>query len=522
MLKLLWRALHLTNITLHFRLYHFAPYGKSFALMHLLFPWTLWPKKIKTGPDSCCQAFQQMGPLFVKIGQLCATRADLFQPQWIEAFSRLQDQMPPLPNDTFKKTFSNSFSQSVINRLSIDWEQPLACASLAQVYRATLDGTTPVVLKMRKNGVKESLEADLFLISWLLPVINFFTPKRLNMNGLFHQLKRTVEIEQDFRYEAVHADKFRRVSELSMRVPKIYQEFITEDILVMESFEKEQKLSAFLQNTQTEAVLAKPIARQLLKIVTQSLFREGFFHADLHPGNIFISRANSQLLLIDFGQVGGLSQSEHFYLCQLVAALLERDFQTIATLFSEANWAPRVGFDKQRFETDLEVALQPFLEASLEQVNIANLVTALIKISRRHQLQIQPGFLLAQKTILMAEGLARQLDPEIVPLEVFHEEILSSINHRYGVRAFPKHWKQQRWRLARLLLGLSSIDKEDGGHRAAHVQSLLVVIGLSLGWMIFITLSASYTEKTLSVKAFLVVWHMMILMLLIATYRRER
>lgn len=502
MIRFIIRVFQIVHLFLQYRLYRWLPYGMICVPLHLIFPWTLWPLNQKTAPKRCCAALQKMGPLFVKVGQLCSTRADIFTPQWLNAFAQLQDQVPIQPSAPFEALFINVLPESLRQRLDVQWQKPLAAASLAQVYPATLDRQTAVVLKMRRPQLIAQIESDLRALGFLIPILSAITPARLRLKELYAQLRITLLHESDFRYESLHASKLRSKTQPWAHCPEFYEEFTRPEILLSQALSHGDRLQIFLESGGMSQ--RQKAARDLLRLVTYTLFRDGFFHADLHPGNIFLHAPTGRLSLIDFGQVGELTEADHFYLCQQIAALLRKDFRSIALLFEEAGWAPSHGFDKSSFQKDLELIIQPLWDAALDSIDISQVLAQLITLSRRYQLRLQPGFLLAQKVIMMAEGLARQLDPSIVPLEIFQKDILLAIKERYGPMSWQSHAQQQRWRFERWALGI----KPSVPPQAQREGSLIVaLLWVSLGWALFLLLSQYMPDSSMSPIMFLVFWH---------------
>jgi ubiquinone biosynthesis protein len=447
-----------------------------------------------------------MGPLFIKIGQLCSTRADLFDKEWIAAFSVLQNNMPLEPSAAFEMIVNTQFSDAQKNRLHVDWSHPIATASLAQVYPAYLDNTTAVVVKIIKPGIKKKIKQDFIILSLLIKLIDCIAPKRLHLKEAMRHMMQVILREVDLRYEALHSKKLYQSTEPWARCAQVYQDFVSPDIIVMTSFIDEITFDTLLHDDDRDKQLSQKIARDLLCLLTDTILRDGFFHADLHPGNMFIAKADKKLLLIDFGQVAQLSQEEHFYLCQQIFALLRRDFETMTTLFVEAGWIKNECFDKQGFERDLELLLQPLLETPLKNISIEIVIKEVIALARRYHINLHPGFLFAQKVVLMAEGLARQIDPSIVPLEVFEEHIFKAIKARYGIRAIPQHVTQQRWRLTQFLLGFSSkVSKTEEDSIPA------LIIYLSFGWAVFwIFIQYSFFSPIITFLLFFL-WHMIVM-----------
>lgn len=519
MFEKFWRFIQLFEMVMRLRLYAFIPYGFVLIPCHLIFPWTLFSLGRKTTPEAVCAALKKLGPLFIKIGQLCSTRRDLFSAKWLTAFSQLQDSLPMEEPRFFQEVFQEALEVSLQQRIEVAWDRPLACASLAQVFPARLDRQKDIVVKILKPGIEIAIKRDLSLLQFFANIIAVVAPKRLALSSLVSQLSRTLALEIDFRYEQAHAYKIGATLTGATHIPFFYEEFTRKNILVMASFASYQKLQQLLDAPQSYPEQSRKVARNLLRFVISSIFRDGFFHADLHPGNIFICPQRADIVLIDFGQVGELPKREHFYLCQLVAALLEHDFNTIAEIFEQARWVPAKGFDRQRFERDLMVVFQPLIKAPLDAINISDTLAQLIQISRQHQLQIQSEFLLAQKVILMAEGIARQLDPALIPLKMFRADIAQAIKQRYGLRALPQHWKQQRWRLARFFLGIEEAPQENKVLFLGGAAMLNMIILISLGWALFLCYQP---PAVIQAERAFILWHVLLFIGVINLWRKER
>ena len=362
-------------------------------------------------------AMEELGPVFIKFGQLLSTRRDLLPDDAIEELVKLQDQVPPF-DETQSVAIIERELKKPVGELFASFEQtPLASASVAQVHCAKLHSGEEVVIKVIRPGIKAIVQRDMALLrtfaSWL--------QKAITETGRFHPVQvvddynHIIMGELDLGQEAANAAQFRRNAESSdlLYVPEIHWKYCTSEVMVMERVYG-------VPISDIEAIKAAGIDLQTMaevgvEIFFTQVFRDNFFHADMHPGNVLVSLKNPeqpQYLSLDCAIAGSLSRQERFLLARQLMALLDKDYEQIALLLVEAGWVPK-HTAIQAFANALRTVLEPVLEKPLNDIEFGPILVRLFQTARRFEMQALPQFVLLEKTLIHVEGLGRQLYPEL-------------------------------------------------------------------------------------------------------------
>jgi len=362
-------------------------------------------------------AMEELGPIYVKFGQLLSTRRDFLNPELAEELKSLQDNVPPFATPTIEQLVEESLEMKVSDAFAQLDSVPLASASIAQVHKATLINGDEVVVKVRRPGIENIVSADIKLLKWLARLIETRTSlgKRLHPMEVVADYEKIIFDELNLRAEGANTTHLKRNFEDSsaLYVPRVYWDFTRSNMLVMERIHG-------IPVTDVPSLLAngtnmKKLAETGVNIFFTQVFEHNFFHADMHPGNIFVSRKhpeNPKYIAIDCAIIGSLSDADQEYLARNLLAIFKRDYRRVAELHVECGWVPphtRVG----EFETAIRSVCEPIFEKPLKDISFAHVLVELFRTAGRFDMEVQPSLVLLQKTLLNIEGLGRQLYPEL-------------------------------------------------------------------------------------------------------------
>jgi ubiquinone biosynthesis protein len=355
-------------------------------------------------------AFQELGPTFVKLGQVLATRVDLFPPAWIAEFEKLHSDVPPVPFEDVLPELTAALGRSPFD-VFVDLETTAhGSASIAQVHRARLRDGTPVVLKIRRPGVRPRVEADLRLLGHLAELIEAELPetRRYQPTAVAAQFARSLERELDFTVEAANVERFGKhfADDPFIVIPKVYPQWTSESLLV-------QQHIVGIQGTDLAAVDAAGLDRRVIatrgaEALLHMILVDGFFHADPHPGNVFFLPDN-RIVMIDFGMVGRLAPRRRQEVVDLLAGLAQMDEQPMLDVLTD--WAGDAYVDEQRLASDVNDLVFEYENVPLGSIRIGALIRRFAAIVRDHSIVLPPDLTLMFKALITMEGLGRQYDP---------------------------------------------------------------------------------------------------------------
>lgn len=363
------------------------------------------------------EALERLGPIFVKFGQVLSTRRDLLPTEVADELARLQDRVPPFPADQAVRTIEASFGRP-LQALFADFDrEPVASASIAQVHFATLRDGREVAVKVLRPGMLKVIEEDLGLLRILAAWVERLWPdgKRLKPREVVAEFDKYLHDELDLVREAANATQLRRNMEgLNLViVPEMVWDLCAEQVIVMERM-RGIPISQ-VQRLREAGVDIRKLARDGVTIFFTQVFRDGFFHADMHPGNIQVSvdpASFGRYIALDFGIIGTLTEFDKEYLAQNFIAFFRRDYKRVAELHLESGWVPpdtRV----DELEGAIRACCEPHFDKPLKDISLGQVLMRLFQTSRRFNVEIQPQLVLLQKTLLNVEGLGRQLDPDL-------------------------------------------------------------------------------------------------------------
>ena len=436
-------------------------------------------------------ALIELGSIFVKFGQMLSTRRDLLPDDIADELTLLQDKVPPFANakaivaKAYKRPFQEIFS-------SFD-ETALASASIAQVHAACLLNGEEVVVKVLRPQVEKIIKRDIGLLYQFARLAERYSviAQHLHAIDLVSEFENTTLSELDLTQEAANASALKRnfVDSPLLHVPEIYWDYATPRVIVMEYIRGVP--IGDVEQLKALGVDMKVLAERGVEIFFTQVFRDCFFHADMHPGNIFVNvedRKKPVYMAVDFGIMGALSPTDQHYLASNMLAFFKRDYRKVALLHLESGWVPaetRV----EDFEAAVRGVCEPIFERPLKDISFGKLLLRLFQVGRRFHMEIQPQLLLLQKTLFHIEGLGRQLYPELDLWQTAHPFLEKWMHKQIGVRANLRRLKETLPLWGAILPELPStlqktlklIQEEKNGRETEEATSLIRRIALRRG-----------------------------------------
>lgn len=359
------------------------------------------------------QALEDLGPIFVKFGQILSTRRDLLPDDLAEELAKLQDRVPPFPGQQAIKIIEKTYNQSINEIFSEFDETPLASASIAQVHTATLHDGSKVVVKVLRPNIEKIIRRDLGLLYYIAGLAEKYWEdgKRLRPLEVVDEFEKVIFDELDLVREAANATQLHRNFEQSqmLYVPEIYWPYAKRNVIVMERIYGTP--IGEVEKLRSMGIDMKRLAEQGVEIFYTQVFSHNFFHADMHPGNIFVSD-EGQYIAVDFGIIGTLTPDDQRYLAENLLAFFNRDYRRVAELHLQSGWVPsdtRV----DEFESAIRAVCEPNFNRPLKEISFGQVLLRLFQTARRFNMEVQPQLVLLQKTLLNIEGLGRQLYPDL-------------------------------------------------------------------------------------------------------------
>ena len=389
---------------------------------------------------------EELGPIYVKVGQMVSTRRDLLPDDIAAELAKLQDRVPPFSGKKAKKIIETALHCKIEAAFSAFDATALASASIAQVHAARLLSGESVVIKVLRPNIKKMIDRDIDLLMTFASVAEryWFRARHFKPKQMVEEIAQTLYDELDLLREGANASQLKRNFADSdiLHVPKIYWDFSRENILVMERIHGIPIHE--LDRLRDAGVDMRKLAERGIEIFFTQVFRDSFFHADLHPGNIFVSAQdpkNPTYLIVDFGIVGSLNRNDQRYLAENMIAFFNRDYQRVAELHIACGWLPpdtRI----DQFEGAIRSVSEPIFERPLRDVSFGQLLLRLFQVARRFHINIQPQLILLQKTLLSIEGLSRHLAPELDIWQTAGPQIQKWLGKQVGPRAFLRRIRE--------------------------------------------------------------------------------
>ncbi|MFT6092742.1 MAG: ubiquinone biosynthesis protein [Pseudohongiellaceae bacterium] len=421
-MSFVFRLVSILNIVAKYRLNDFLrgkPGGTALKLLLLPFS-TLWlfsKLRFESKEMRLKLALEELGPIYIKLGQLLSTRRDFLEPLLADELASLQDNVPPFkipPIESIILETLNLDSAAVFSQLD---SEPFAAASVAQVYSATLLSGEDVVIKVVRPGIEKLVKSDIKLLKWLARLIENRTEigKRLRPIEIINDYELVILEELNLQSEAANTSELKRnfKDSTELYVPKIYWDYVSRGTMVMEKIDGIPVTDIPL--LKAHKINLQKLAETGVNIFFTQVFEHNFFHADMHPGNIFVAKhspENPQYIAIDCAIIGSLTDSDQDYLAKNLLAMLKRDYRRVAQLHVASGWVPS-DTKVHEFESAIRSVCEPIFEKPLKEISFANLLLELFRTAGKFNMEVQPSLVLLQKTLLNIEGLGRQLYPDL-------------------------------------------------------------------------------------------------------------
>ena len=391
---------------------------RPFRFLVYLSPWTWFQRSIGvTRGERLRLALEELGPIFVKFGQALSTRRDLLPADIADELAKLQDRVPPFDGAIAVASIEKAFGRQIGEIFGSFDPKPLAAASIAQVHVATLKNGGEVVVKILRPGMREIIDLDLEVLDYLAELAQEYweDSRRLRPIELVREYRKTILDELDLLREAGNAAQLKRnfAGSPLLYVPEVHWDYCRVNIMVMERIHG--VIVNDLEELRARGANIPKLAENGVEIFFTQVFRDNFFHADMHPGNIFVQTddpQNPRYAAVDFGIVGTLQARDQHYLAENFMAFFDRNYHRIAALHVESGWVPR-GTRVDELESAVRTVCEPIFNKPLKEISFAQVLLRLFETARRFDMQVQPQLILLQKTLFNIEGLGRQLYPEL-------------------------------------------------------------------------------------------------------------
>ena len=374
-------------------------------------------KEFQVG-ESVRLVLEDLGPFFIKLGQILSTRRDVIPDHIAFELGKLQDSVPPFSGNVAKNIIEESFGKKLNEVFDSFDMKPIASASIAQVHIARLVTGEEVVVKVVRPDIRPVIEKDVDLMYFLARIMEKYWPpaKSLRPTLIVEELEKTIIDELDMLREAANAAQLARncSDQSNLIIPRVFWRFTNDSVLVAERI----KGITITDITRLEKAGISPskLAIEAIEILFTQVFRDHFFHADMHPGNIFVvpgqNNEKDKIALVDFGIMGSLNEFDQRYLAENCAAFFERDYRRVAELHVESGWVPE-STRVDEFEFAIRSVCEPILDRPASEISIGNVLLRLFQTAQRFDMEVLPQMLLLQKTLVSVEGIGRQLDPNL-------------------------------------------------------------------------------------------------------------
>lgn len=440
----LLRVIQILTVAIRFGLDEFAfSHSRVRWARRVIRPALFWRNLSSPRGVRLRRALEDLGPIFVKFGQVLSTRRDLLPADIADELALLQDRVAPFSSDLVRTILERVYGAPVGAVFSEFSPECVASASVAQVHFARLPDGREVAVKILRPGIDKTIAKDLSVLKLAAAAIERLSSegRRYKLSAVIDEFERHLKDELDLMVEAANASQLRRNfagSELLL-VPEMYWDYCTSEVMVM------QRMSGapigHIETLKAQHIDIRKLARNGVEIFFTQVFRDGYFHADMHPGNILVN-ANAQYIALDFGIMGTLSEVDKNYLAQNFLAFLRRDYRRVAEAHVEAGWAPA---DTRilEFETAIRAVSEPIFDRPIREISFARLLLRLFQVSREFSIVIQPQLTLLQKTLLNIEGLGRQLDPDLDIWATARPYLERWMSEQVGWRGILRHVRDE-------------------------------------------------------------------------------
>ena len=440
----LFRLIKIQYVALQFGLDEFAlSHSRLRFLRVFVRNLIFWRKLDKPRGERLRLALEALGPIFVKFGQMLSTRRDLLPQDIADELAKLQDQVPPFSSDLALAILEKVYGRKIHEVFFKFNLTPEASASVAQVHFAVLHDGTEVAVKILRPNLAPIIMHDIALLdtgAWFAEAV-WSDGKRLKLRQVVSEFARHLDDELDLMREAANCSQLRRnfLDSPLLLVPEVYWDYCHSNVMVMERV-KGIPIS-HVATLEEQGIDIPQLARVGVEIFFTQVFRDGYFHADMHPGNIFVGQ-DGRYIAVDFGIMGTLSDEDKNYLAQNFLAFFRRDYGRVAQAHVEAGWAPK-NTRVDDFEAAIRAVCEPIFDKPLKEISFGRVLLQLFQASRQFNVEIQPQLVLLQKTLLNIEGLGRDLDPNLDLWKTAKPFLENWMSEQIGLRGFASRVQKE-------------------------------------------------------------------------------
>ena len=415
-------------------------------LLGLINPFNWFRSSTLTQAERLRLCIESLGPIFIKFGQMLSTRRDLLPDDIVNELEKLLDRVPPFPLDQARAIVEQQLGMSIDQAFQSFDDNLVASASIAQIYQAQLKSGEDVVVKIVRPNIEQQIRQDIDVLTLLARMADRYwnEAQRIKPLQIVHEFEKTIFNELDLVREAANANELRRHFEGSndLYVPKVYWDYCRPRVMVIERIEGIPVSD--IEQLKAHNINLEVLSRKGVEVFFTQVYRNNYFHADMHPGNIFVSRDNPddpKYIAVDFGIMGSLSTQDQRYLAENFVAFFNRDYRRVAELHVDSGWVDNdIRIDE--FEAAIRAVCEPMFQRPLAEISFGQLLLRLFQTARSFNMEIQPQLLLLEKTLLHVEGLGRRLYPQLDLWDTAKPFLERWLSEQRGVRALAKGLKQ--------------------------------------------------------------------------------
>ncbi len=460
---------------------------RPFRFLIYVMPWNWLARKRAPRGQRLREALQDLGPIFIKFGQMLSTRKDLLPENIAEELVALQDKVPPFDGLEARKIIEKAYGESIDDLFDEFNNVPLASASVAQVHTAKLKDGKEIVVKVLRPNILPVIARDIEILKIIARLAERYSKdaRRLRAIEIVEDYEKTILDELDLMREAANASQLRRNFEHSkeLYIPEIYWDYTRRNVMVMERIHGVSM--AGIEQMKTSGVNMQRLSELGVEIFFTQVFTHNFFHADMHPGNLFVDTTDIEkprYIAVDFGIVGTLSPNDQRYLAENFLAFFKRDYNRVAQLHVDSGWVPE-GTRVDEFESAIRSVCEPIFERPLKDISFGQLLLRLFQTARRFDMEVQPQLVLLQKTLLNIEGLGRQIYPDLDLWKTAKPFLEKWMNDQVGMSALLRGFKKNLPYIAEKMpdmpeLIFDAIKKVSSGD--AHLQQVNAINDLKI------------------------------------------
>jgi ubiquinone biosynthesis protein len=472
------RLLRILSVALRFGLDEFIlGHERVRALRFLVGFMLFWRRLDRPRGERLRRALETLGPIFVKFGQVLSTRRDLIPTDIADELARLQDRVPPFSSELAQRILERAYARPVAEVFRRFDSAAVASASVAQVHLAELPDGREVAVKILRPGIRRVIDEDLKLLNVAAGLVEklWAEGRRLKPREVVGEFERHLNDELDLLREAANASQLRRNFQDSplMLVPDICWDYCSSEVMVMQRMYGTP--ISQIGRLRAQGIDLKTLSRAGVEIFFTQVFRDGFFHADMHPGNILVA-ADGRYVALDFGIMGTLTEIDKSYLAQNFLAFFRRDYRGVAQAHVDAGWVP-ADTRVEEFESAIRAVCEPIFDKPLKEISFGRLLLRLFQTARRFNVEVQPQLVLLQKTLLNIEGLGRELDPDLDLWKTAKPYLERWMSEQVGWRGLVRNLRREAPQWAALLPQLPrllhrALSERESERIAAAIEAL--------------------------------------------------